>query len=119
MVTVSKAAVLRIIFDSVGRPATEIYQKVRELPGVDSWRPAEEKPPVEKEERDEDGNLSRVSIPVLGCCRDGSRKIVRRIDEEAAETGGYEWHGWVREPDDGCAEDVAWWMELPKGPEEA
>ncbi len=30
---VSKAAVLRIIFDSVGRPTTEIYQKVRELPG--------------------------------------------------------------------------------------
>ena len=32
MVTVSKAAVLKIIFDSVGKPATEIYQKVRELP---------------------------------------------------------------------------------------
>lgn len=29
---VEKAAVLRIIFDSVGKPATEIYQKVRELP---------------------------------------------------------------------------------------
>jgi len=32
---VEKAAVLRIIFDSVGKPATEIYQKVRELPGVE------------------------------------------------------------------------------------
>ena len=29
---IEKAAVLKIIFDSVGRPATEIYQKVRELP---------------------------------------------------------------------------------------
>lgn len=28
---IPKAAVLRIIFDSVGQPATEIYQKVREL----------------------------------------------------------------------------------------
>ena len=32
---VEKAAVLRIIFDSVGKPATEIYQKVRELPEAD------------------------------------------------------------------------------------
>lgn len=31
---ISKAAVLKIIFDSVGEPATAIYQKVRELPGV-------------------------------------------------------------------------------------
>ena len=29
-----KAAVLRVIFDSVGKPATEIYQLVRELPTV-------------------------------------------------------------------------------------
>lgn len=33
---VSKAAVLRIIFDSVGKPATEIYQKVRELPPAEA-----------------------------------------------------------------------------------
>ena len=32
---VEKAAVLRIIFDSVGKPATEIYQRVRELPEAD------------------------------------------------------------------------------------
>lgn len=28
---IDRSAALRIIFDSVGRPATEIYQKVREL----------------------------------------------------------------------------------------
>ena len=33
---ISKAAVLRIIFDSVGKPATEIYQKVRELPPAEA-----------------------------------------------------------------------------------
>ncbi len=33
---IPKAAVLKIIFDSIGKPATEIYQKVRELPGVDA-----------------------------------------------------------------------------------
>jgi hypothetical protein len=33
---VEKAAVLRIIFDSVGKPATEIYQKVREVPEADA-----------------------------------------------------------------------------------
>lgn len=38
---IEKAVVLRIIFDSVGKPATEIYQKVRELPAVDA---AEELP---------------------------------------------------------------------------
>lgn len=32
---VEKAAVLRIIFDSVGKPATEIYQRVREVPEAD------------------------------------------------------------------------------------
>lgn len=82
------------------------------------WRPAEEKPPVEKERRDKDGNLIQVSIPVLACCRDGSRRIVRWLDDKDDEPGGYAWHGWVREPDDGCIEDVAWWMELPKGPKE-
>lgn len=33
---VEKAAVLRVIFDSVGKPATEIYQKVREVPEADA-----------------------------------------------------------------------------------
>lgn len=33
---VSKAAVLRIIFESVGKPATAIYQKVRELPPAEA-----------------------------------------------------------------------------------
>ena len=36
MVTVSKAAVLKIIFDSVGQPATKIYQMVRELPPAET-----------------------------------------------------------------------------------
>lgn len=112
---VSKAAVLRIIFDSTGKPATEIYQKVRELPGAEAWHPAEELPPVDRKESDEDGR-AQISIPVLACLRDGERRIVRRIDEDAAEPGGYEWHGWAREPDDGCAEDVTHWMLLPEGP---
>lgn len=31
-----KKDALRVIFDSVGKPATEIYQKVRELPGAEA-----------------------------------------------------------------------------------
>lgn len=116
---ISKAAVLKIIFDSIGKPATEIYQKVRELPGAGAgWIEASALlPPVDQKESDEDGR-AQISIPVLACLRDGGRRIVRRIDEDAAEPGGYEWHGWIREPDDGCAEDVTHWMLLPKGPEE-
>ena len=33
---ISKAAVLRLVFDSIGKPATAIYQKVRELPPADA-----------------------------------------------------------------------------------
>lgn len=33
---IPKAAALRIIFDSIGKPATEIYQKVRELQPVEA-----------------------------------------------------------------------------------
>lgn len=33
---IERSAALRIIFDSIGKPATEIYQKVRELPGVEA-----------------------------------------------------------------------------------
>jgi len=115
MALIEKEKALRIIFDSVGQPATEIYQKVRELPEAEAWHPAEELPPVDRKESDEDGR-AQISIPVLSCLRDGGRRIVRRIDEDAAEPGGYEWHGWVREPDDGCAEDVTHWMLLPEGP---
>ena len=49
-----KAAVLRVIFDSVGKPATEIYQKVREMPTVDAaaekprWIPVTERLPEEE-----------------------------------------------------------------------
>lgn len=114
---ISKAAVLKIIFDSVGQPATAIYQKVRELPGAAIWHPGTEKPPVETVELDEkEGTRSRISVPVLAIVRDGSRQVVRWIDEEAAEPDGYEWHGWV-DQSDGGTEDVRWWMELPKGPE--
>lgn len=114
---IDRSAALRIIFDSVGQPATEIYLKVRELPGAAIWHPGTEKPPVETVELDEkEGTRSRVSVPVLAIVRDGSRQVVRRIDEEATEPGGYEWHGWAREPDDGTAEEVTHWMLLPEGP---
>ncbi len=33
---IERSAALRVIFDSVGRPATEIYQKVRELPAAET-----------------------------------------------------------------------------------
>lgn len=116
---IDRSAALRIIFDSVGKPATEIYQKVREIPPVTAgWIEASALlPPVDREESDEDGR-AQISIPVLACLRDGERRIVRRIDEDAAEPGGYEWHGWAREPDDGCAEDVTHWMLLPEPPKE-
>lgn len=113
-----KKDALRIIFDSVGEPATEIYQKVRELSGAVLWHPGTEKPPVETVELDEEeGTRSRISVTVLAICSDGSRQVVRRIDEESEEPGGYEWHGWVNQSD-GSTENVDWWMELPKGPEE-
>ena len=121
MVTVSKAAVLKSIFDNVGKPATEIYQKVRELPGTErGWIEASALlPPVEREERDEeDTTTTKVSVPVLGHCIGGEIRIVRRIDEESDEPGDYEWHGWTREPDDGCAEAVTHWMPLPEPPKE-
>ena len=117
---IEKAAVLKIIFDSIGKPATEIYQKVRELPEAGrGWIEASALlPPVEREERDEeDTTTTKVSVPVLGVCAGGAIRIVRRIDEEADEPGGYEWHGWSREPDDGCAEAVTHWMLLPLLPE--
>ena len=122
MVTVSKAEVLKIIFDSIGKPATEIYQKVRELPEAGpGWIEASALlPPTEREERDEeDTTTTKVSVPVLGHCIGGEIRIVRRIDEESDEPGDYEWHGWTREPDDGCAEAVTNWMPLPQVPEEA
>ena len=108
---------LKVIFDSIGKPATEIYQKVRELPGAEAWRQGTEKPPVETVELDEDERTrSRVSVPVLAICLDGSYRVVRWIDEEEGEPGGYEWHGYV-DPLTGGTEVVRWWMELPKGPE--
>ena len=116
---ISKAAVLKIIFDSIGKPATEIYQKVRELPEAGrGWIEASALlPPVEREERDEeDTTTTKVSVPVLGHCIGGEIRIVRRIDEESDEPGDYEWHGWTREPDDGCVEAVTHWMPLPQGP---
>ena len=47
-----KTDVLRVIFDSVGKPATEIYQLVRELPTVEAaeklrWIPVTERLPEE------------------------------------------------------------------------
>lgn len=120
---IEKAAVLRIIFDSVGKPTTEIYQKVRELPAADAqeragWvRASALLPPMEREERDEeDTTTTKVSVPVMGYCIGGEMRIVRRIDEESDEPGGYAWHGWTREPDDGTAEEVTHWMLLPEGP---
>lgn len=115
MVTVDKSAVLKIIFDSVGKPATEIYHRVRDLPAAEIWNPASKLPEIEKEEREED-TWAQISVPVLAIVRDGTYQIVRRIEETALEPGGYAWTGWVREPDDGCAEDVVWWTELPPGP---
>lgn len=114
---ISKAAALKIIFDSVGKTATEIYQKVWELPGAAIWHPGTENPPVETVELDEEERTRlRVSVPVLAIVRDGSYQVVRRIDEESAEPGGQEWHGWVNQSNYET-EDVRWWMELPKGPE--
>ena len=53
---IPKATALRIIFDSVGKPTTEIYQLVREIPPVTAgWIEASALlPPVEREERDEE-----------------------------------------------------------------
>lgn len=119
---IPKAEALRTIFDNVGKPATEIYQKVRELqPVAAGWIEASALlPPMEREERDEeDTTTTKVSVPVLGHCIGGEIRIVRRIDEESDEPGDYEWHGWTREPDDGCAEAVTHWMPLPQVPEEA
>ena len=119
---IERAAALRVIFDSVGKPATEIYQKVRQIPPVTAgWIEASALlPPVEREERDEeDKTTAKVSVPVQGYCIGGEIRIVRRIDEENDEPGGYAWHGWTREPDDGCAEAVTHWMLLPEVPEEA
>lgn len=114
-----KAAALRIIFDNVGKPATEIYQLVREIPPVTAgWIEASALlPPLEREERDEEERTrTEISVPVLGYSIGGAIRIVRRIDDENDEPGGYEWHGWAREPDDGTAEDVTHWMLLPEGP---
>lgn len=79
MVTVSKAAVLKIIFDSVGQPATKIYQMVRELP------PAETAPMVRCREcrhsYDSVGGLTcshgvcvDCTVPEDFFCADGERK---------------------------------------------
>ena len=65
MVTVSKAAVLRLIFDSVGRPATEIYQKVRELPGVEA-EPVRHAH-LEKRMEEKTGKDYRAFTPVWNC----------------------------------------------------
>lgn len=75
-------------------------------------------PPIEREERDEEEQTSAViSVQVLAIVRDGTYQIVRHIEETALERDGcYEWIGWVREPDDGTAEDVTHWMVLPEGP---
>lgn len=114
---ISKAAVLKIIFDSMGQPATAIYQKVREMPGAEIWHQVTEQLPAETVELDEEERTRlRVSVPVLAIVRDGSYQVVRRIDEESAEPGGQEWHGWV-DQSNYETEDVRWWMELPKGPE--
>lgn len=116
---IPKAAALRVIFDSVGKPTTEIYQLVRQIPPVTAgWIEASALlPPIEREERDEEERTrAEISVPVLGVCAGGAIRIVRRIDEEADEPGGCEWHGWVREPDDGTVEDVTQWMLLPEGP---
>lgn len=115
---IPKAAALRIIFDNVGKPATEIYQLVREIPPVTAgWIEASALlPPIEREERDEeDKTTAKISVPVLGVCAGGVIRIVRRIDEESDEPGGYEWRGWIRDLDDGTAEAVAQWMYLPEG----
>ena len=37
---IERSAALRVIFDSVGRPATEIYQEVRELPAAENPYPS-------------------------------------------------------------------------------
>lgn len=49
-----KKDALRIIFDSVGKPATEIYQKVRELPPTEAvertrWIPVTERLPGDEQ----------------------------------------------------------------------
>lgn len=117
---IERSAALRVIFDAVGKPATEIYQLVRKIPPVTAgWIEASALlPPLEREERDEEEQTkAEISVPVLAIVRDGTYQVVRHIEETALERDGcYEWSGWVREPDDGTAEDVTHWMLLPEGP---
>ncbi len=117
---IDRSDALRIIFDSVGKPATEIYQLVREIPPVTAgWIEASALlPPVEREERDEEETTTaKISVPVLAIVQDGTYQVVRHIEKTALERDVcYEWIGWVREPDDGTAEKVTHWMLLPEGP---
>ncbi len=55
-------------------------------------------------------------VPVLAWCESGEMRVVQRMDEEGGDQEGYEWHGWTRVPDDGCAETVLAWMPLPEKP---
>ena len=124
---VEKAAVLRVIFDSVGKPATEIYQKVREVPETEraGWvRAAERMPdmgpwatfPV----ADEDGGTTdfRESKPVLVIDGAGELWLAQFYQERWNDEERIRFSEWISLQDLGTLKDVVWWTPTPEPPEE-
>ena len=119
---IERSAVLRVIFDSVGRPATEIYQKVRELPAAEEpyWIPITERMP-------ENGSL----LGKLICDSEGKIRIAERCAELTLSDGRIVYTDLidlvrflVTETDTPTTEwkdctHITHWMPLPQVPEEA
>lgn len=123
---IEKAAVLRIIFDNVGKPATEIYQKVRELPAVEraGWVRAAERMPdmgpwATFPDADEDGGLTsyRQTKPVLVIDETGELSLAEYHQEKWDDEERLRFNEWVTLPDLGTRKGVVWWAPTPEPPE--
>lgn len=124
---IEKAAVLRIIFDSVGKPATEIYQKVRELPTAEraGWVRAAERMPdmgpwATFPDADEDGGTTdfRESKPVLVIDGAGDPWLAQFHQERWNDEERIRFSEWISLQDLGTLKDVVWWAPTPEPPEE-
>ena len=127
---IEKAAVLRVIFDNVGKPATEIYQNVRELPAADAperagWVRASERMPelgpwATFPDEDEDGGLTsyRQTKPVLVIDETGEMSLAEYHQEKWDEDERMRFDEWISLPDLGTFKGVIWWAPTPEPPED-
>lgn len=123
---ISKAAVLKIIFDSIGKPATEIYQKVRELPAAAApelagWVRASERMPElgPWEPADEEGTaIWRHSKPVQAIKGDGETALAQYEEEKWSAEDPPHFQGWETLPDLSTFRDVIWWAPTPEPPKD-